>query len=488
MPISVSADQLNKDESPLRALPSAARSVVDRLGRAFGDGGEELALVGGIVRDMLAGGDLPGDLDFATGAAAERTRALGLAAGAASVYDVGERFGTIGFVFEADAGGGGDPAVNAEITSYRSEHYPDATRRPAVTLGGTLAEDLSRRDFTVNAMALDPATGALTDPFDGQSDLARGILRAVGDPDARFREDPLRLLRAARFVAQLGLRVEDGTRLAMGRQAATLGRVSRERVYAELTKLLTGAYASHGLDTLLATGLLPEAIPELALLARDADAIKGPHREKDLWEHITRVVDQTPRRPAVRWAALLHDAAKPRTRSVDGSGEVHFIGHEREGADLARKALARLKADKGTQAAVTRLVELHFRPAAYEPGWTDSAVRRLMLDAEGVLDDLLDLAAADVTSAREQKRRAAAERIAGLRAHITRVEAEHALAELRSPLDGEELMRYFGRPPGRWIAAVKDRLREMVIDGELEVDDKAGAERIARAMIERDGV
>ena len=205
MPTAMSADQLHHHhESPLQALPPAARSVVDRLGRAFREGGEELALVGGIVRDMLLGGAPPGDLDFATSALPERTRALGLAAGAASVYDVGERFGTIGFVFEPDAGEGVDPAVNVEITSYRSEHYPDVTRQPAVTLGGTLADDLSRRDFTVNAMALDPATGVLSDPFDGQSDLAQGILRAVGDPDSRFREDPLRLLRAARFVANWG--------------------------------------------------------------------------------------------------------------------------------------------------------------------------------------------------------------------------------------------------------------------------------------------
>jgi poly(A) polymerase len=186
----------------------------------------------------------------------------------------------------------------------------------------------------------------------------------------------------------------------------------------------------------------------------------------------------------VRWAALLHDAAKPQTRSVDARGEVHFFGHEREGAELARRLLGRLKADKATQTNVARLVELHLRPATYEPDWTDSAVRRLMLEADAVLEDLLDLAAADVTSAREHKQRAAAERVAALRAHIARLEDEHALAELKSPLDGQELMAMFGRPPGRWIAIIKDHLRDLVIDGELAPDDREEAERIARAMIE----
>jgi poly(A) polymerase len=198
-----------------------------------------------------------------------------------------------------------------------------------------------------------------------------------------------------------------------------------------------------------------------------------------------RVVERVDQRLALRWAALLHDAAKPQTRGIDAAGEVHFFGHEREGAELARRLLSRLKADRGTTTRVARLVELHLRPATYEPDWTDSAVRRLMLEAGDVLDDLLDLVAADVTSAREHKQRAAAARVAGLRAHIARLEAEHALAELKSPLDGDVLMAMFDRPPGRWIAAIKDHLRELVIDGELAPDDRETATRIAREMVER---
>ena len=468
--------------SLLEALPPAQAAVVERLGRVFADAGHPLALVGGIVRDLLLGRELPADLDFATDALPEETERLGLAAGAATVYLVGAKFGTVGLVFHPDPEG---VPITVEITTYRSEHYPHETRHPEVDFGTRIEDDLARRDFTVNAIAADAVTGALIDPFEGQADLARGIIRAVGNPDERFREDPLRLLRAARFVAQLGFLVEPETKAAMIRQAPSLARISKERIYAELTKLLTGDYAAHGLETLRETDLLVQAMPELAPLAAAPEARRGSRREKDLWDHTLRVVDRAPARPVVRWAALLHDAAKPQTRSVDASGHVHFFGHERAGAALARRLLGRLKADKATQSAVARLVELHLRPAAYDTDWTDSAVRRLMLEADGVLDDLLDLVAADVTSAREHKQRAAAQRVEALRAHIRRLEEERALADLKSPLDGDELMAIFNRPPGRWIAIVKDHLRELVIDGALAPDDKATAERIARDMIAR---
>ncbi len=471
----------SQDAALFASLSPAQVWVVERLALAFTEGGAELALVGGIVRDVLLGRPLPNDLDFTTSATPEQSRRFGEVAGAESSFDIGERFGTIGFVFRPDST---ESPVLVEITTYRSEHYPDDSRHPAVQLGGVLLDDLSRRDFTVNAMAVDVVSGALLDPFDGQSDLARCIIRAVGDPDLRFQEDPLRLLRAARFVAQLGFLVDGATREGMTRQAASLRRISKERIFTELTKLLCGTWASHGLELLLDTGLLVEAMPELERLANEALSSRLPlHREKDLWEHTLRVVDQSPQRPMVRWAALLHDAAKPQTRSVDLNGEVHFFGHEREGADLATKLLSRLKADKTTVTNVSRMVEMHLRPANYERDWTDSAVRRLAMEADGVLDDLLDLVAADVTSAREHKQRAAAERVAALRSRISLLEEEHALAELKSPLDGQDLMAMFDRPPGRWIAIIKDHLRELVIDGELSPDDRAGAEAIARGLI-----
>ena len=483
----------------LDSLAPAQAALVRSLGETFARAGEELSLVGGVVRDLLIDQpddsaasrtpNAPDDLDFATSARPDRTQALVEGLGIGSVYTIGEKFGTIGVAIAPEAVAGlvdapdGAPALTVEITTYRAEHYPDDTRHPEVAFGTSLLDDLGRRDFTVNAIAADAVTGELTDPFDGTKDLYQSRLRAVGDPDARFLDDPLRLLRAARFVSQLGFSIAGETADAMARQAPELGRISRERVYAELTRLLTGRWASHGLYALLETGLLVEAAPELEPMAVEATITRSVHREKDLWDHTVRVVDATPRRATVRWAALLHDAAKPHTRSIDATGEVHFFGHERVGADLAGSLLRRLGAEKATVAAVARLVELHLRPASYDPSWTDSAVRRLSLEAGGVLEDLLDLASADITSANARKRQVARERMAALRAHIARLEAELAMADLKSPLDGDQLMALFDRPPGRWIAEVKDHLRELVIDGELGPHDVARAEVIARQLL-----
>jgi poly(A) polymerase len=465
--------------SVLDRLGASQRAVVATLADAFAGAGAELYLVGGMVRDLLLERPVPADLDFATSIPPEQTKALVGSLQHAGLYDVGERFGTIGVVLPE-----GDEIFAVEITTYRSEQYEAGSRHPEVAFGASIEDDLGRRDVTVNAIAIDVLTGHLVDPFYGQADLAMGILRAVGDPDERFEEDPLRLLRVARFVAQLGFAVEAGTFAAMSRQAQSLATISAERILAEMTKLLCGDYAGHALDVLLETGLLTVAMPDLLPLEGAARGHPGIHREKDLWEHTKRVVMQAPPRPSVRWAALLHDAAKPLTRTVDAQGEVHFFGHERVGAELASRLLKRLKADKHTRQHVRRLVDLHLRPAGYDAAtWTDSAVRRLALEAGDVLHDLLDLAAADVTSGRAHRQRAAAVRVQGLRDHIARLEAEQALSELQSPLDGNELMAMFDRPPGRWIAGIKDHLRELVIDGDLASDDKARAAEIARDLV-----
>lgn len=446
---------------PLERLPPELREIVARLSAAFEARGQEIYLVGGSVRDLLLGQPAH-DLDFATSAAPETTKEAGRAAGATSFYTVGEEFGTVGFVFDGHT---------VEITSYREESYPTLDRRPQVVLGTTLAGDLSRRDFTINAIAVEAGSGALLDPFAGREDLERRLIRAVGDARARFSEDPLRILRAVRFAAQLDFDIERHTLSAMRAMAPELARISRERVATELNRLLVAPAASRGLALLRQAAILPVVLPEVVPIAEDV----GRGRHKDIWNHTLRVVEQSPPRLAVRWAALLHDAAKPMTRSVDETGEVHFFGHERLGADLARKALRRLKQERALIERVSGLVELHLRPAGYDPGWTDSAVRRLMLEADDLLDDLLDLVAADVTSARADRRREAAERMAGLREHIRRLEEEHALAQLQSPLDGNELMEIFGRPPGRWIGDLKHHLRELVIDGLIAPGDRNSA-------------
>jgi poly(A) polymerase len=314
------------------------------------------------------------------------------------------------------------------------------------------------------------------------------MIRAVGAPNERFTEDPLRLLRAARFVSQLGFRLDWGTEQAMAQEAPGLRRISRERILAELTLLLLGEYVDHGLDALRRTKLLQVALPEIEPLAAEAEANLSPRfeREKDLWEHTIRVVRQAPARPAVRWAALLHDAGKPLTRSVGLDGEVHFFGHERVGAELADQALRRLNADRSLRSSVRTLVALHGRPAAYDPSWTDSAVRRLALDTGEAWDDLLDLAAADVTSGREQKRMAASRRVSSLRTRFLHLQEQMELARLESPLDGNDLMRIFERAPGPWIKEVKNHLREHVIEGMLLPDDRESAIQIARTLLARE--
>lgn len=456
-------------DSVLHRLPAALHDINDRLARVFAAAGHELYLVGGVVRDLLLGRPVT-DLDYTTSASPEETKRLGQEAGADSIYTVGEAFGTIGLVFAG---------ITVEITTYRTEWYPTPDRRPAVRFGNSLSEDLARRDFTVNAIAVHAVTGELVDPFGGSHDLEHRLLRAVGDSRERFHEDPLRMLRAARFAAQLGFEVEAETRAAMRELAAELQRVSVERIAQELNRLLLAPEPDRGLELLRQTGLLSFVLPELVPLAEDV----ADRRHKDIWRHTLQVVRQSPPRLAVRWAALLHDAAKPMTRTIDERGEVHFFGHEIEGAHLARKTLRRLRQEKALIERVARLVELHLRPAAYDETWTDSAVRRLMVEAGDLLDDLLDLVAADVTSARATRRREAAARIARLRAHIRRLEEEAALAQIKSPLDGHELMAIFGLPPGRWIAEVKSYLRELVIEGQLAPGDKETARLLAERWL-----
>ena len=388
-----------------------------------------------------------------------------------SIYTVGEKFGTVGFVF-------GEHLV--EITTYREEFYPTPDRRPTVSHTTDITGDLSRRDFTVNAMAIDAHSGNVVDPFHGQEDLEQRVIRAVGNGADRFREDPLRILRALRFIAQLDFELDHDTLVAMRDMAPELERISRERIASELNRLLIAPAAPRALAITHEAGVLPYVLPEIVPMAEDT----GEGRHKNIWLHTLMVVDQSPARLPLRWAALLHDAAKPMTRSLDETGEVHFFGHERVGAGLARRTLRRLKQERALIDRVSQLVELHLRPAGYDESWTDSAVRRLVFESGDLLDDLLDLVAADVTSARADRQREAAQRIQALREHIDRLREQHELDQLQSPLDGNELMQIFQRPPGRWIGDLKDHLRDMVLDGTLDHGDKTTALEEARRWMD----
>jgi poly(A) polymerase len=450
--------------------PTAAleATLSRRLGTLYRDRGEDLYLVGGTVRDQIVGRSTH-DLDFATSARPELTRELLVAAKPDAIYAVGERFGTIGAVF-------GDVVV--EITTFRGEVYQPGSRKPEVHYGTTLAEDLARRDFTINAMARDLESGQVVDPFDGLADLRAGRIRAVGDPPLRFAEDPLRLLRAARFVAQLGFSIERSTAQAMASRAPGLAQVSRERIIDELNKLLVAPYVSRGIRVLADVGLLAVILPEVD----DMRATTQGKRSKDVFEHTLRVIDRTRGDLVLRWAALLHDVGKPRT-IVQSNGEIHFPGHEVVGERLSAEILTRLRADQSLAQRVAHLAGLHMRANQYENDWSDGAVRRLMRETGPDLELLLQLSTADVTSYRAVKVEAAADRVRRLRERIRRLEDEARLEELKSPLNGDDLMRLFGRGPGPWIKPVKEYLLNLVLEGQLAPDDVATAERVARQYV-----
>ena len=304
------------------------------------------------------------DLDFTTDARPEKTKVLLRRAGASGVFTVGEEFGTIGAVFGQ---------LRVEITTFRSEAYQPGSRKPAVEFGDSLEADLSRRDFTVNAIAQDALTGRIIDPYGGVRDIVRRVIRGVGNPDDRFREDPLRVLRAVRFAAQLQFDLDAETASAMRRHAAQLASVSAERIGAELRLIMLSERPDRAIVALLELGLLSLVLPELIPLQSTVQ--DEHHQHKDVFAHTMRVVGSTAPLPELRWAALLHDVAKPDTKSVRGR-RVRFYGHEEVGARKARAILRRLRFDNAFVDRISHIVLLHMRANGYDSDWTDGAVRR----------------------------------------------------------------------------------------------------------------
>ncbi len=436
---------------------------------------KQLYIVGGTVRDTLLHREKSNDADMATDALPDEIKRLVMPTHPTAIVLVGERFGTVRLHYEEGI---------VEITTFRSERYNPESRKPEVCFGDSLREDLGRRDFTINALARDPLDDTIIDLFDGRYDLEEHVIRAVGDePDKRFQEDPLRLLRAVRFAAQLDFTIEPVTRQAIVRQASTLQKISRERIRDEMNKLLLAPYPAKGLDLLVELGLMEWIIPEILELRGVSQRSKAVVATKDVYGHVLRVVEQSSPRLVARWGALLHDIAKPRTKSIEDN-KVHFFGHEDLGAYMARDILKRLHFDRDFMQSVSQIVKLHMRANAYEADWTDGAVRRLMLESGDTLDDLLDLSRADITSYRVDKISKAAARVTELaeRCHMLQEEAQRV--PLKSPLDGKELMELFQRGPGPWLRPIKDYLLELVIDGALAPGDKEAATRIAREMNE----
>ncbi|HZA72112.1 MAG TPA: CCA tRNA nucleotidyltransferase [Propionibacteriaceae bacterium] len=453
--------------------------VVDRLGALFADHGHELHLVGGSVRDALLG-QLGHDLDFTTSARPDAVEQL-LRQFSPAVWTIGKEFGTIGCrVREPDA------SWVIEVTTYRSDAYAHSSRKPAVVFGDTLDGDLVRRDFTINAMAVSLPDKQFHDPYGGLGDLTRGVIRTPAAPEISFSDDPLRMMRAARFAAQLDFQVAPEVVAAMKAMAARISIISAERVRDELTRLLLSARPRRGLDLMVATGLAERVLPELPALRLERDE---HHRHKDVYQHSLTVLEQAialesrlperqdeemlvPARPDLvgRLAALLHDIGKPATRKFEAGGKVSFHHHDIVGAKLARRRLTALRFSNEVVKAVSHLIALHLRFHGYgdhlgaEGEWTDSAVRRYVRDAGDQLERLHILTRADCTT--RNQARAAALRAAydDLERRINVLAEREELEALRPDLDGNQIMTILGIPPGRDVGRAYSWLLERRIE------------------------
>jgi poly(A) polymerase len=445
--------------------------VVDELGARFTKAGEQIALVGGPVRDAMLG-RLHHDLDFTTSARPEKTEKL-LSGWADALWDMGRSFGTIG---------SRKGEWQVEITTFRSDAYSEDSRKPAVEYGDTLEGDLHRRDFTVNAMAVLLPERELVDPYGGMEDLARGVLRTPGRPEDSFSDDPLRMLRAARFSAQLDFAVDPGVVAAMTAMAERIEIVSAERVRDELVKLVDAPHPRRGLALLVETGLAELVLPELPALALERDE---HHRHKDVYEHTLTVLEQSIDLEdrlggpdfVSRFAALMHDVGKPRTRRFLPDGNVTFHHHDVVGAKLTRQRMKALKFSGDETDAVAKLVELHLRFHGYGDGqWTDSAVRRYVRDAGDELERLHVLTRADCTTRNQRKAERLRRSYDDLEARIARLSEEEELAAIRPDLDGTEIMEILGITPGPQVGAAYRFLLELRLDeGPQSYDDAKAA-------------
>jgi poly(A) polymerase len=438
---------VSSSPADLIAIPPAAV----RLGAAFAAAGHQLHLVGGTVRDALMGRPQQ-DLDFTTDARPDEVLHI-VTPIASTTWTTGIEFGTVGAQVDGRM---------CEITTFRADRYDRVSRNPDVVYGQSLEDDLRRRDFTMNAMALSVTGDAVfTDPYGGLADLARGLLRTPGTPQESFADDPLRMLRAARFVSTLGVRVSVDVRAALAELAPQLERITAERVQGELTKLLLGARPRAGIELAVDTGLFDVVLPEVPALRMAADE-HGQH--KDVYAHTLQVLEQAidlEEEPdlVLRWAALLHDVGKPATRAFLPGGRVTFHHHEVVGAKLARRRLRELRYSKEVVDDVAQLVFLHLRFYGYRTaGWTDSAVRRYVVDAGPLLDRLHKLVRSDVTTRNRKKAAALASAYDALEERIAALRKQEELDAIRPDLDGNEIMAILGIPPGPEVGKAYNHL------------------------------
>ncbi len=453
--------QRNAVQELLRVSP-----VADELGRRFGAAGHELHLVGGSVRDALLG-HLNDDLDFCTDARPEQTLAL-VKGWADAIWETGREFGTIGVQKDG---------LRLEITTFRAEAYDGVSRNPVVQYGDTLLDDLRRRDFTINAMAVSLPDHAFTDPYGGIADLDAKLIRTPARPEESFGDDPLRMLRAARFAAKLRFTVDPAALAAMTAMAADLDRITAERIRDEFTKLLCGLDPVTGLRLLVDTGLADRFLPELSGLKLEIDEHA---QHKDVYEHTLIVVANAVRLEAgagadfvLRMAALMHDIGKPATKAVGRDGRVSFHHHEVVGARMTKQRMKAMRYPKDVTTEVVNLVHLHLRFYGYGRGeWTDSAVRRYVTDAGPLLTRLHKLTRSDCTTRNKRKAANLSADYDALEERIARIAAEEDLARVRPDLDGNAIMELLGVPPGPIVGQAWRHLKELRLDrGPLERDE-----------------
>ncbi|WP_058045332.1 CCA tRNA nucleotidyltransferase [Streptomyces roseifaciens] len=449
--------------------------VADDLARRFQEAGFTLALVGGSVRDALLG-RLGNDLDFTTDARPQDVLKI-VRPWADSVWEVGIAFGTVG-CRKAD--------FDIEVTTYRSEAYDRTSRKPEVSYGDSIEQDLVRRDFTVNAMAVALPEKEFIDPHNGLEDLAARVLRTPGTPEESFSDDPLRMMRAARFAAQLDFEVAPEVVTAMTEMSGRLEIVSAERVRDELNKLILSDHPRKGLKLLVDTGLAALVLPELPALRLERDE---HHRHKDVYEHTLIVLEQAialeaPRdQPGggpdlvLRLAALLHDIGKPRTRRFEKDGRVSFHHHEVVGAKMTKSRMTKLKYSNELVKDVSKLVELHLRFHGYGTGeWTDSAVRRYVRDAGPLLERLHKLTRSDCTTRNKRKANALSRAYDGLEDRIAKLQEQEELDAIRPDLDGNQIMEILGVGPGPQIGkAYKHMLELRLENGPMSHDEAVAA-------------
>ncbi len=442
---------------PERVEPILAETA--ELSARFAAGGHPLYLVGGVVRDLIL--NRPSvDLDFTTAAEPPEIKKL-VSGWADAVWTQGERFGTIGLR---------KGERRYEVTTFRAESYNPDSRKPEVKFSSDIETDLSRRDFTINAMALSLPDLALVDPYGGVADLAASRLRTPLDPEVSFSDDPLRMMRAARFIAGYGLEPDPALVAAVEQMHTRLEVVSPERIRDELDKLMVTAAPGPGLWFLVKTGLASDFLPELPGLALEQDPI---HRHKDVLAHTIAVIENTSPERVLRLAALFHDVGKPKTRSF-ANGKVSFHHHEMVGARMTRERMQALHYSTEDVAVVSELVELHLRFHTYAMGWTDRAVRRYVRDAGPLLDRLNELTRCDCTTRNEARARALAKRMDELERRIEELRAQEELDSIRPELDGRQVMERLGLTPGPAVGEALAFLLDLRLDEGVLGEQEAG--------------